>query len=178
MFSRGRGKSHSGKPKKEANTKKHHVRNWMHSKKKKKPEANLFAEDRLHRTPRIGRSSVGVQSLGRIFLMSFRVSVVTKRRDLRLDTFVASKMLGLRNITRFGGILARDRTPSLALPHATHVPCAPTAPARICGPPNKIGTAVGSQDVPRMPVRRVLSVVSIIDRDDRDCIYDNSAALV
>ncbi|XP_019888748.2 uncharacterized protein LOC105284078 isoform X1 [Ooceraea biroi] len=43
MFSRGRGKSHSGKPKKEANTKKHHVRNWMHSKKKKKPEANLFA---------------------------------------------------------------------------------------------------------------------------------------
>jgi hypothetical protein len=29
-----------------------------------------------------------------------------------------------------------------------------------------------------MPVRRALSIVSVIDRDDRDRIYGNSAALV
>lgn len=43
MFSNKHGKSHGhGKPKKESNSKKHHIRNWMHSKKKKKHEANLF----------------------------------------------------------------------------------------------------------------------------------------
>lgn len=44
MFSNKLGKSRGhGKSKKESNTKKHHIRNWMHSKKKKKNEANLFA---------------------------------------------------------------------------------------------------------------------------------------
>ncbi|XP_072764460.1 uncharacterized protein [Anoplolepis gracilipes] len=43
MFSNKHGKSHGhGKPKKESNTKKHHIRTWIHSKKKKKHEANLF----------------------------------------------------------------------------------------------------------------------------------------
>ncbi|XP_011691216.1 PREDICTED: uncharacterized protein LOC105452082 isoform X1 [Wasmannia auropunctata] len=42
MFGHGKSRGH-GKHKKETNTKKHHIRNWMHSKKKKKNEANLFA---------------------------------------------------------------------------------------------------------------------------------------
>ncbi|XP_011879711.1 PREDICTED: uncharacterized protein LOC105568557 isoform X1 [Vollenhovia emeryi] len=41
MFGHGKSRGH-GKPKKETNSKKHHVRNWMNSKRKKK-EANLFA---------------------------------------------------------------------------------------------------------------------------------------
>ncbi|XP_011171357.1 centrosomal protein of 97 kDa isoform X2 [Solenopsis invicta] len=39
----GHGKSRHGGHGKPKNTKKHHVRNWMHSQKKKKQEANLFA---------------------------------------------------------------------------------------------------------------------------------------
>ncbi|KYM95873.1 hypothetical protein ALC62_13483 [Cyphomyrmex costatus] len=42
MFGHGKSRGH-GKHKKETNSKKHHIRNWMHSKKKKKNEANLFA---------------------------------------------------------------------------------------------------------------------------------------
>ncbi|XP_071566668.1 uncharacterized protein [Temnothorax nylanderi] len=41
MFGHGKSRGH-GKAKKETNSKKHHIRNWMHSKKKKKHEANLF----------------------------------------------------------------------------------------------------------------------------------------
>jgi hypothetical protein len=41
MFSGGHGKSHGHKPKREANTKKHHIRSWMHRRKKKND--NLFA---------------------------------------------------------------------------------------------------------------------------------------
>ncbi|XP_011636638.1 uncharacterized protein LOC105426909 isoform X1 [Pogonomyrmex barbatus] len=41
MFGHGKSRGH-GKPRKGSNTKKHHIRNWMHSGKKKKNEANLF----------------------------------------------------------------------------------------------------------------------------------------
>lgn len=43
MFSKKHGKSHGhGRPKKESNSKKHHIRTWIHTTKKKKNEANLF----------------------------------------------------------------------------------------------------------------------------------------
>lgn len=41
MFGHGKSRGH-GKAKKETNSKKHHIRNWMHTTKKKKNEANLF----------------------------------------------------------------------------------------------------------------------------------------
>jgi len=41
MFGHGKSRKHN---KKDGNSKKHHIRNWMHSKKKKNDkEANLFA---------------------------------------------------------------------------------------------------------------------------------------
>ncbi|CAL1682246.1 unnamed protein product [Lasius platythorax] len=43
MFSKKHGKSRGhGKPKKESNSKKHHIHTWIHSKKKKNQEDNLF----------------------------------------------------------------------------------------------------------------------------------------
>lgn len=43
MFSKKHGKWRGhDKSKKDSNSKKHHIRNWMHSKKDKKREANLF----------------------------------------------------------------------------------------------------------------------------------------
>ncbi|XP_029168153.1 uncharacterized protein LOC114938374 isoform X1 [Nylanderia fulva] len=42
MFKRhGKSNGH-GRPKKESNTKKHHIRTWVHTTKKKQNEANLF----------------------------------------------------------------------------------------------------------------------------------------